>query len=115
MLTAASGARKIRVAGEVTAVVHHEVERIAVAADVGPAPVVPAHPVLAAATGQLERLAARVEDQAMTADRDGLRVRLIGPADVAAVEAGRDVKAVVESPAERVQHPLAGHGLCRTR
>ena len=111
MFTAAAGACEVRVAGEVTAVVHHELERVAVAADVGPAPVVQAHPVLAAAAGQLERLAARVEEEAVAADRDRLAPRPVGAADVAAVEAGRDVEAIVEAPAERVQHPLAGQVL----
>ena len=50
----------------------------------------------------------RVEEEALAADRDRLRVRPAGPADVAAADAGRDVDAVVEAPAERVQHPLAG-------
>ena len=53
-------------------------ERVAVAADVGPAPVVHAHPVLTAAAGQLERLAARVEEEDLAADRDRLCLRPVG-------------------------------------
>ena len=64
--------------------------------------------MLAAAAGQLEGLAPRVEEEPVAADRDRPRRRAIAAAHRAAVEAGRDVEAVIQPPPERVEHPLAG-------
>jgi hypothetical protein len=72
------------------------------------APVVQAHAELAAAARQLERLAARVEQETLVADRHRFGVRLVPRPNVAAVDAGGNVEAIVEPPAKRVNHPLAG-------
>src|SRR5262249_12072620 len=98
----------VGVARQVTAVVQEHVNGVAVLADEGAAPVVHAHAVLAAAAGHLERHPPWVEEETLTTNGDGLRVLLVGPANVTAGNAGGDVKAVIQSPAERVEHPFAG-------
>src|SRR5205823_3515878 len=103
------GGRRLheRITREITAVIHQEMNRIAVVADESTAPVVEAHAVLSAAAGQLEIAGARIEKEALAAHRHGPRVRLVGAADVAAGMARRDVEAVVEAPLEGVEHCLA--------
>src|SRR5262249_43957130 len=98
---------QVRVAGQVTAVVHHQMNRVAVAADKGPAPVVQAHAVLTAAAGQLEGPTARLQEQAVAAHRHRPGVFLVRGPHLTTVKAGADVDAVVRAPAEGVQLSLA--------
>jgi hypothetical protein len=76
---------------KVAAVVHRELERVALAADVAPSPVVHAHSVLTAAAGQLEPITARVEVDVLAANRYRLRTRPAGGDNFTPVQAGRDV------------------------
>ena len=64
--------------------------------------------MLAPATGQFERLTARVEQEPTTANRDRCLGRLTHPPHVATGKVGRYVVAVVEAPAERVEHCFPG-------
>src|SRR5262249_55038010 len=98
---------EIGIPGEITAVEQDQLHRVGVGADERSAPVVRAQAVLAAAAGHLERFGARVESENLAADRDRPGFLPAGVADRAATVAGLDVDAVVEQPAERVQHGLA--------
>src|SRR5262249_34022881 len=98
---------EIGIPGEVTAIIHDQEDRVVAGTDEGPAPVVHAHAVLPAAAGHLELLPARIDDETLTAHGDLLGILPLGVADLAAAEAGLDVNAVVEQPAERVEQSLA--------
>ena len=83
-------------------------DRVAVAADERPAPIVHAHSVLPTAAGQLELQRAGVEKKTLAANGDRFGILAVGPAYIPTSQVGRNVKTVVEAPMERVQHRLAG-------
>ena len=62
--------------------------------------------MLTAAAGRLEPITARVEQEVLAADRDCLHPGLVRAENFTPVQAGRDVKPVVEAPPKRVEHPL---------
>ena len=97
-----------RIAGGVAAVVDDVADRVAVVADERVAPVVHRHAVLPGRGRRLEAARARVEEDEAAADVDRLRLRVGAGPDRAAGGAGREMEAIVEAPADRVQHPLAG-------
>src|SRR5262249_26677262 len=90
---------EIGIPGEITALVHDQEDRVVARADEGPAPVIRAHAVLAAAAGHLERLGARVEAEALAAHRDRPGVLPLGVADRAPPRARLDVAARFQPPA----------------
>src|SRR5262249_13291651 len=72
------GGLDVGIASQVTAVVKNLMNGIAVLTNEGVAPIIHAHPVLTAAAGCLERPAARVEEEALTPQRERLDCLLIG-------------------------------------